>query len=253
MCPQLRERAIQLLKQEMLKCEDVPFTNTSVAANTLISSSPSSSILSPTTSTSCSSSTSTAPCSSSITSASYSTSMSLTNSSSARKKILIEIFDKPHVVLEKTSVERELENYLTSTSVVQNEEEDDILAYWKEQQKLFPLIALTARHVLTIPASNTSVERLFSSCTNTTTDKRTRLGADKLNKIMFLQKNMNVLQNKSSVNVTGTHDHEDAKRINNETNVNHESMHEILKQYDHVTNHYNDDDYLVNMDSDDDE
>ncbi|CAF3541994.1 unnamed protein product, partial [Rotaria socialis] len=99
MCPQLRERAIQLLKQEMLKCEDVPFTNTSVAANTLISSSPSSSILSPTTSTSCSSSTSTAPCSSSITSASYSTSMSLTNSSSARKKILIEIFDKPHVVL----------------------------------------------------------------------------------------------------------------------------------------------------------
>ncbi len=73
--------------------------------------------------------------------------------------------------------------------MVQNEEEDDILSYWREHQKLFPIIASIARGILDIPASNTLVERLFSSCKNTITNKRTRLGADKLNKLMFLQKN----------------------------------------------------------------
>jgi hypothetical protein len=72
--------------------------------------------------------------------------------------------------------------------VVQNEEEDDILSYWREHQKLFPIIASIPRGIIDIPASNTLVERLFSSCKNTITNKRTRLGADKLNKLMFLQK-----------------------------------------------------------------
>ncbi len=72
--------------------------------------------------------------------------------------------------------------------MVQNEEEDDIHSYCREHQKLFPIIASIPRGIIDIPASNTLVERLFSSCKNTITNKRTRLGADKLNKLMFLQK-----------------------------------------------------------------
>ncbi len=53
--------------------------------------------------------------------------------------------------------------------------------------------ASIARDILAILVSNTSVERLFSSCQNTVTDKRTKLGAEKLNKIIFLQKNRKIL------------------------------------------------------------
>jgi hypothetical protein len=70
----------------------------------------------------------------------------------------MEIFDKPAPVSEKTSIEHELENYLISTSLVQDKEEENILLYRKEHEKLFPLIASIARKVLTIPACNTSIE-----------------------------------------------------------------------------------------------
>ncbi len=40
---------------------------------------------------------------------------------------------------------------------MQNEGEDDILSYWREHQKLFPIIASIARSILDIPASNTLV------------------------------------------------------------------------------------------------
>ncbi len=58
------------------------------------------------------------------------------------------------------------------------------------------------RDILAIPASNTSVERQFSSCKNTVTDKRTKLGSEKLNKLIFLKKNMNIFKEKFAVSFT---------------------------------------------------
>jgi hypothetical protein len=74
MCPQFRERAIDLLKQNMLKRQNASSTGTSDAGN---SQKLSSSIL-------------ISSSSSSLTPASTPT----TNSSSARKNLLLEIFDK---------------------------------------------------------------------------------------------------------------------------------------------------------------
>ena len=62
---------------------------------------------------------------------------------------------------------------------------------------------------------------------------------------MFLQKSMDVLQNKFPVNVAVINDHQDAEQNNDETNGNNESMQKILKQCDYVKNHYKEDDYLV--------
>ncbi|CAF0735179.1 unnamed protein product [Rotaria sordida] len=45
-----------------------------------------------------------------------------------------------------------------------------------------------------VPALNTSIERLFSSSKNTVTDKRSSLGAEKINKLLFLQKNLTLLK-----------------------------------------------------------
>ncbi|CAF1461710.1 unnamed protein product [Rotaria sordida] len=290
MCPHLRERAICLLKEEMMKCQQsaqskctsssissVPSSSSissipssssisSIPSSSSISSIPSSSSISSIPSSSStssmrasissipsSSSISSTSCSSlstsSISSSSSSKSISITNSS-ARKELLMAIYDKQPVVPEKSTIEQELEKSLTSTSMVRDEEEDDILGYWKEHQTLFPLIASIARKILGIPASNTSVERLFSSCKNTITDKRTRLGAEKLNKMMFLQKNMNLLQEKFHVNFTATNDNQNTKRKNDTTILNEQSIQKKMKLHEVAIDYQDDDEYLVNIESD---
>ncbi len=64
----------------------------------------------------------------------------------------------------------------------------------EEKKKEFPTIASVARQILAIPASNTSVERLFSSSKIMIGDRRTRLGAEKVDKLMFLRKNLTSLK-----------------------------------------------------------
>ncbi|CAF1408076.1 unnamed protein product [Rotaria magnacalcarata] len=230
MSPHLKERAIFLLKQEILKRqEDLSSTCPLAPTNSsVISVSPSSK--------SCSSI----------------TSISNTNSLSTRKKLLLEIFDKQSEVPAKSAVETELEKYLTSTSVLENEEDDDILSYWRQHQHVFPLIASIARVVLAIPASNTSVERLFSSCKNAITDKRTKLGGEKLNKLMFLQKNKNMLKEKYRTNCNETNIYQDPKRKHNSIISNSEPTKKKLKPHDLINNNHNDNEHLVNIESEDD-
>ena len=69
-----------------------------------------------------------------------------------------------------------------------------VLEYWMQHQHRFPNIHSLARNVLAIPASNTEVERLFSCSKMVVTDNRTRLDADKLNKLIFLRKNLHSLK-----------------------------------------------------------
>ncbi len=58
----------------------------------------------------------------------------------------------------------------------------------------FPKIAAIPRRILAIPASNTSVERLFSLAKITVNDRRTKLGVEKIDKLMFLKKNLVLLK-----------------------------------------------------------
>jgi hypothetical protein len=193
--PQFKEHAIFLLKQEMCKRHDHCLSTSSLSVAD-------SSIASSTNSFSCSLSTS----------SSSSTSISKSVRSDARNILLMEVFNKPPSVPAKNNVEKELENYLTSTVTMEGDEKDDILSFWKQNKQLFPLIASIARDILAIPASNTSVERQFSSCKNTITDKRTKLGSEKLNKLIFLKKNMNTLKEKFPVAFTKASDGLNTKR-----------------------------------------
>ena len=147
----------------------------------------------------------------------------------------MEIFDKPCAAPVKSNVDEELEKYLTSKSMIHDEGDDDILLYWRENREVFPLIASIAREVLAIPASNTSVERLFSLCKNTVTDKRTRLGAEKLNKLMFSCKRIARSSRRSLMSVPAEkkNDH-DAKRKQDATNSNEPTAvekNEITQRY----------------------
>ncbi len=146
---------------------------------------------------------------SSISCSSSTSSLSLTSITKsvrldARDILLREVFDKPPSpsVTEKNDIDKEFEHYLASTLVMEGDENDDILSFWRQHKQTFPLIASIARDILAIPASNTSVERQFSSCKNTVTDKRTKLGSEKLNKLIFLKKNMNIFKEKFAVSFT---------------------------------------------------
>jgi hypothetical protein len=173
------------------------------------------------------------------------------DSSATKRNILMKTFDKQPVIQQRTTVEDELDRYLSSTSAITDEENDDILSFWKENQNVFPLIAAVARDILAIPASNTCVERLFSACKATITEKRTRLGSEKLNKIMFLQKNMDTLNNETRFSPQNIVKNIDSKRSSEQIVICEESPKKKSKPMDQIMSPRCTADYLVQIESDD--
>ncbi|CAF2573675.1 unnamed protein product [Rotaria sp. Silwood2] len=127
---------------------------------------------------------------------------------SSPKTLLSQCFDtsKNDLKLSTTPYD-ELEEYMAFN--VRLSENDDILLFWLNHKMKFPTLFNIIQDFYAIPASNTTIERLFSSSKNTITDKRTRLGTEKINKLLFLQKNLNLLKeiakqpvNEAAVTVT---------------------------------------------------
>ncbi|CAF4349311.1 unnamed protein product [Rotaria socialis] len=96
------------------------------------------------------------------------------------KSLLSQCFDVPKNDL-KLSITPydELEEYMVLN--VQLNENDHVLLFWLQHKLKFPTLFTMVRDFYAIPASNTIIERLFSSSKNTVTDKRTTLGAEKVN------------------------------------------------------------------------
>jgi hypothetical protein len=117
-------------------------------------------------------------------------SSSADQSSTTSSNILALCFDKPKTV---TVTDDEVLLWLQSDFDTEIDD-DDLLSFWKRKKTQFPTIAGIARKVLAIPAANTSVERLFSSTKNIIGDRRTRLGVEKIDKLMFLRKNYSSLK-----------------------------------------------------------
>ncbi len=94
------------------------------------------------------------------------------------------------------------------------------MLFWKRQKVLFPVLYSIARDILIIPATNTAVERLFSASGNTITDTRTRLSAEKVDKLMFIKKNLLILKKifvkDQKLNHLDTHADDDATVIRGE-------------------------------------
>lgn len=68
-----------------------------------------------------------------------------------------------------------MENYLKLPTIG---EQDDPLEWWKTNAATFPFLIPLARHYLTIAATETSSERVFSVGGNIVTNKRTNLLAE---------------------------------------------------------------------------
>ncbi|CAF4404195.1 unnamed protein product, partial [Rotaria magnacalcarata] len=125
---------------------------------------------------------------------------SSSNTTSKSNNLLSQYFDsKVKVVDERLNPLQEIDDYLNfefdeSYYIYDNSGDIDILLFWKKQQHLFPIFSSLAKVIFAIPASNTIIERLFSSSKNVVIEKRTRLGASKINELLFLQKNLNTLK-----------------------------------------------------------
>ena len=63
-----------------------------------------------------------------------------------------------------------------------------------QQRENYPRLFGLAKQILIIPASNTCIERIFSISGTTVTEKRSRLAIKKIDKIMFLNKNLAYLK-----------------------------------------------------------
>ena len=113
----------------------------------------------------------------------------------ATQNILAQCFDSPledKDPLAVLSPEQELMEYIASSDMLQLN--DDVPLFWKNNQNKFPILSSIVRDLYSIPASNNSVERLFSSAGSTISDRRTNLNPDKVNKVLFLKKSLLLLK-----------------------------------------------------------
>ena len=65
----------------------------------------------------------------------------------------------------------------------------NILKWWKDHEKILPLLAKLAKKVFTIPASSSKSERVFSAGGNFVTKKRSKLAPKKVEDLILIKEN----------------------------------------------------------------
>jgi len=85
----------------------------------------------------------------------------------------------------EVSDEDEFETYLLMLN-----NSSDVQRFWKEHEWQLPKMADIARQLLSVPATSTSSERVFSVCGAVFTERRCRLTAANLEKLVLLKYNM---------------------------------------------------------------
>ena len=91
---------------------------------------------------------------------------------------------------ESQIAENEVNEYL---SIPQVSFKIDPFKWWAGNQDRFPILSCLAKKYLSISATSTSSERLFSQAGNTMTSKRTQLNPKLFEKLLFLKKNYDVI------------------------------------------------------------
>jgi hypothetical protein len=104
--------------------------------------------------------------------------------SESNNSLLIDMFT------ENQNTESEINEYLT---IPQLPFKTDPFKWWGGNKNRFPILSHLAKKYLSISATSTSSERLFSQAGNTMTAKRTQLKPKFFEKLLFLKKNHNVI------------------------------------------------------------
>lgn len=88
--------------------------------------------------------------------------------------------------------ERHLSKVITSflkAPRVKHSKCKNVLAYWSSQKLQMPLLHLLSENALSVPATQVSVERLFSVLKLVLSDQRSNLSEEMCNDIMFIRCN----------------------------------------------------------------
>jgi len=75
----------------------------------------------------------------------------------------------------------------------------DVLKWWKDHCKEFPLLAKCARKYLCIQASSASSERTFSTGGSTVTYKRTKLDVENVHMLVYCKDNLSKVEISSRI------------------------------------------------------
>ncbi len=92
-------------------------------------------------------------------------------------------------VEESSQAVNELRTYLGMIITPEEKKKLDVFKWWKVHQEMFPHLSNMAKLYLSIPATSASSERLWSKVGLILSKLRTRLGATKLNQLMFIKSN----------------------------------------------------------------
>jgi hypothetical protein len=115
--------------------------------------------------------------------------------SSDKNGLLASLYDKPK---DTNKNKGEFDMYLNAD--LRLDENADLFEFWIQQRENYPQLFQLAKQLLIIPASNTCVERMFSVSGATISEKRTRLAIEKIDKMIFLNRNLTYLRSLHETN-----------------------------------------------------
>lgn len=84
-------------------------------------------------------------------------------------------------------VSNEIDHYLTLR--VPTEFEDNPLGFWEHHEKMFPILAKVAAVYLGMSSSSVPVECMFSTTGLISNGKRSSIGPEKMNRVLFIHDN----------------------------------------------------------------
>ena len=100
----------------------------------------------------------------------------------------------------KKRIHDEIEAYKqVYIATAQEKDNLNILDWWKKHQKNYPCLYQAVKCTLSIPATSVPSERIFSLAGFLVTKRRARLMSDKVNKLIFLNRNREFIPEKTTV------------------------------------------------------
>ena len=93
--------------------------------------------------------------------------------------------------LDVSPVDRELRRYESFSLAPKTV---DVLQWWRSHENVLPILSKLAKKVLTVPASSSKSERVFSCGGNFVTPKRNKLGAKKVEELILIKENKSQIE-----------------------------------------------------------
>ncbi|CAH9073040.1 unnamed protein product [Cuscuta epithymum] len=107
----------------------------------------------------------------------------------------------------------EITLYLTYEVDFEENDDFDVLDWWKSKERTFPILARMAKQVLSMPVSTIAVEQEFSSAGNVLTASRSRLSAESLETLICYHDWLKAARRTQELSITPSQDFMDDSTI----------------------------------------